>query len=62
MRTITFRGKDTKIYTLYAEKNKLNGNIMYWFDHNKTMFCRGFYGVIKQIKRNQEIINDVGEV
>ena len=62
MRTITFRGIDTKIYTLYAEKNKLNGNIMYWFSHNKTMFCRGFYDVIKQIKRNQEIINDVGEV
>ena len=61
MRIIKFRGKDTKVYTLYAEKNKLNGNIMYWFDHNKTMFFRGFNYVIKQIK-TLEILKDEGEV
>ena len=61
MRIIKFRGKDTKVYTLHAEKNKLNGNIMYWFDHNKTMFFHGFNDVIKQIK-TLEILKDEGEV
>ena len=61
MRTVTFIGVDEKEHSLFIERNKLNNNIMFWFDHNPTMFYKGINQVLKQLK-NQTIISDIGGV
>lgn len=61
MRITVFKGKDNKIYTLYAERNVLNGNVMYWFSHNPTMFFKGYMQVIKQLDK-MVVISDTGQV